>query len=146
MKQLAMQLSYTPLTPRGLNARPVRRQRPIFTVYADGKNGIHDPAGPIGSWGAGDANARKERLAQEESFRVGKEDLTKNDIRSDQKKGKHIPGHAAIDRPAVVSKELEEMAEEKADEDYEHMSEVKKKSMELKNVLYNFLKTGYEPL
>lgn len=146
MKQLALQMSYSHLAPRGLNTRPVRRHKRISIVYADGKNGIHDPAGPTGSWGAGDANSRKERLAQEESFRVGKEDLTKKDIRSDQKKGNHVPGHAAVDRPAVVSKELEEMAEEKADEEYEHMSEVQKKSMELKNVFYNFLKTGYEPL
>lgn len=127
--------------------RPTRRQKRIaMTICADGKSGIHDPAGPIGSWGAGDANARKERLAQEESFRVGKENLTKKDIRSDQKKGNHVSGNAAIDRPAVVSKELEEMAKEKDDEDYEHMSEVQKKSMELKNVFYNFLKAGYEPL
>ena len=70
--------------------------------------------------------ARQERQAQEEGFRVGKEDLDRKDIRSDQKIGAHLPGHAAVDRPAAVSAELKELADEKADEEYEHMSKFQK--------------------
>jgi hypothetical protein len=149
MRQLAFQLSNRQLAPRGLVAAP-RPGRKLFTAVnafkKDGKNGIHDPAGPAGSWGAGENKARLERQAQEEGFRVENEDLHKKDIRADQKSGHHPPGHSTVDRPAAVSKELKELDEEKADEDYEHLSKIQKKLMEVKNALYSFLKSGYEPL
>lgn len=127
--------------------RSIRKTATYVNAFKkDGKSGIHDPSGPGGgSWGDGERKARQEKIAQEESFRVGKDDLTRKDIRSEQKIGNHPPGHSAVDRPAAVSKEMEEMADEKADEEYAHLSKSQKKLMELKNALYNYLKTGYEP-
>lgn len=160
MRHVAIIQSSPNLAPRGLITRPGRRSTTVYAFKKDGKSGIHDPAGPGSSWGSGEGKARQEKMAQEEGFRVGKEDLVAKDIRSDQKKGSHLPGHSAVDRPAVVSAELQEMAQEKveeiaekadeelkkADEEYEHMSKTQKWWMELKNALYSFLKSGYEPL
>jgi hypothetical protein len=149
MTQIAIvQSSYRPLAPHSLiRSRPGRKTSAVvYSFKKDGNSGIHDPSGPSGSWGAGEGKSRQERMAQEESFRVGKEDLDRKDIRSDQKLGHHPPGHSAVDRPAAVAKELQEMEEEKADDEYAHLGGVQKKLMKVKNALYSFLKSGYEPL
>lgn len=127
--------------------RPARRTvSPVFASKKGGRGGIHDPAGPTGSVGAGEANARKEQLAQEESFRVAGQHLAAEDLRSSQRAGGHAPGSAGVDRIAAASAELREIDEERAQEEWDHMGRVDKWFMEAKNLLYSWLKTGVEPL
>ena len=123
-----------------------RRTVVVQAFKKDGRSGIHDPAGPAGSWGAGESKARQERRAQEQSFQLDEQHLANTDNRSDQRAGNHLPGHAGVDRVAAVNAELAEMAEEKANEEYENMPKAQKWLMEAKNALYSWLKTGVEPL
>ena len=114
------------------------------------RSGIHDPAGPTGSWGQGERIARKEQAAQEEAFGVRGAALEAQEVRSEHRQGAHPPGHAHVDRAAAVRKEMGEMGQEKADaaadEEYSHLSRLQKWFLELKGALYAFLKTGWEPL
>lgn len=112
----------------------------------DGQSGIHDPAGPQNSWGAGEARARQERLAQEEGFRLSEQNLSDEDARADQRVGNHGPGHVGVNRVAAVDSQLKEIAGERSDDEWEHMPKTQKWFMELKNALYSWLKTGVEPL
>lgn len=130
-------------------SRVHNQQRHATTVYAfkkGEKSGIHDPAGPTGSWGTGEGIARKERKAQEENFVRQEHNLAQTDTRAEVRKGEHPPGHSSVNRPEVVSHQLQEMADEAADEEYSHMGRLQKWFMELKAMLYEWTRGGVEPL
>lgn len=113
---------------------------------AGDRSGIHDPAGPVGGWGAGEKKSQQERVAQEDSFKLQEREVANQMMRSEQRSG-HQAGHAIVgDRAHLVSRELQEMEDEKADEEYSHMGRVQKWIMEAKGALYAWLKTGVEPL
>lgn len=115
----------------------------VVNSSRDSGSGIHDPAGPTGSWGAGEGNARKEKLAQEQAFGIQKKDVASEALRSEQRSG-HSPGHVSVSKVAAVDNEMEEMADEKADEEYSHMGRIQKWIMEVKAALYSWLRSGLE--
>lgn len=146
MVQQLLATSRPLVTPQRVAPRKSRTSVHVSAFKKDGKSGIHDPSGPAGSHGTGEMKARRERLAQEEGFQLNEQEIVKEDNRAEQRAGNHLPGHAGVNKVAAVNAELQEMAEEKANEEYENMSKVQKWLMEAKNALYSWLKTGVEPL
>jgi hypothetical protein len=129
--------------------RVYRPKRHICVVYAFKKgerSGIHDPAGPTGSWGAGESVARRERKAQEQEFVNEERKLEAEETRAESRSGNHVVGRSTVDRQVAVGSEMQEIADEVADEEYSHMNRLQKWFMELKAALYEWTKSGVEPL
>ena len=125
--------------------------RPTFSLHAfkkdAEKSGIHDPSGPVGEWGSGNAKSKQQFQAQEEKFAREQQHMAAENIRAEQRLGGHSPGHTTVNKIAAVDAEFQEVAKEKAaDDEYAHMGRLEKLFMEAKGVLYSWLKTGVEPL
>jgi hypothetical protein len=123
----------------------------VQAFHKDERSGIHDPAGPAGSWGQGERVSRREHAAQEESFQRQGAALGAEDARAERRHGSHPAGHVGgLDRQRQVGAEMAEVAEERADaaadEEYSHMGRLQKWALEAKAWLYAWLKTGVEPL
>lgn len=126
--------------------RPKRRVCLVYAFKKGERSGIHDPAGPTGSWGAGESVARRERKAQEQEFVNEERKLEAEDARAENRSGNHVVGRSTVDRPVAVNSEMQEIADEVADEEYSHMNRLQKWFMELKAALYEWTKSGVEPL
>lgn len=113
--------------------------------------GIHDPAGPHGAaWGSGIPKGGKNEAAQEARMVEAASRMDAKAHLSDQKHHNKSPGHISSINRENIENEIEGIEAEKrvydSDEEYSHMSTVQKWLMEAKAKLYEFLKTGVEPL
>ena len=61
----------------------LRARLPVVAKSGD-RSGLHDPAGPAGSWGTGAEKGRKEKAAQEEAFVMQERVAAAQESRSDQ--------------------------------------------------------------
>jgi hypothetical protein len=148
-----------PAPPRA-RARLAVRASKDSSKGAGQRSGIHDPAGPAGSWGRGEATGHKHGAAEDVKNAAARAKLSGQERRSSgaraagrahgldrERAARHEFGEMEAERAAERAPAAEENVEvEASDADAEHLSAVERLWLKGKEALWSYTASGVEPL